>query len=325
MRNQAKLTGRRQLFALVALAIGMSTAQAAQPIKLIVPFAAGGVGDALARGIGEQLSSTLGESVVVENRPGAGNLIGLEYTKSQPADGRTIFLTSPSPFNLYPLTYKKLNYDADKDFIPVAEVAEFTNSFVTSVNQSFKTLPGYIEEVKKNPAKAQIGVTALGSGNHMATVILSGLVGVKLEPVTYKGGALIMNDLMGGHLPMGLDNSGSFIQSHHAGKIKVIATTGPQRSRALPDVPTLGELGLKGFEMANGWYAFYVRAGTPRATVDKLESAFLKAAADPKMKEKFAPMGLEINGRSGASVSSRITAEREAWRPVVLKSGYQTE
>ncbi len=306
----------------LALCSAAATASANDPIRIVVPFSPGGPADTLARALADHAAPKLGEVVIVENRPGAGNLVALDYVKRSKPDGRTLFFTSPSPFNLYPLTYRKLNYDHAKDFVPVAQVAEFTNGLAASVAHPYRTAREYVDYLKQNPTRGQIGVTALGSGNHMATVVLGDLSGVKTEPVSYKGGAAMAADLIGLHLPAAMDNIGSFLQMHRAGKLRVIAITGTTRSKAAPDIPTFEELGLAGLDKSNGWYGLFAPAGSPKATLDRLEKALVEAANDPAIQAAFIERGLEIGGRSGESLGTRIRQELETWAPIVRTSGF---
>ena len=302
-----------------------AAAHADAPIRLVIGFPPGGALDSLARSLAEDLRTTLKEPVLVENRPGASTRISIEAVKAARPDGRTILLGSTPPFVLFPMTYARLNYDVDKDFIPVAHLAIVPSVLSAGAGQPFKTVPEYVAWIKKNPAGASVGLTNLGGGLHFSVLQLSKAIGVPLAPVTYKGGAPLATDLVGGHVPLSADALASQLELHRAGKLRVLGVAGTRRLSWLPDVPTIKESGYDAFDRANAAYAAFVPAGTPKDMAAKLEAALLAAMRNPQVRAQVDRMGLEPTGLPGAEVTRIMNEDRAYWRPIVKASGFRSE
>jgi tripartite-type tricarboxylate transporter receptor subunit TctC len=302
-----------------------AAAHADAPIRLVIGFPPGGALDSLARSLAEDLRTTLKEPVLVENRPGASTRISIEAVKAARPDGRTILLGSTPPFVLFPMTYARLNYDVDKDFIPVAHLAIVPSVLSAGAGQPFKTVPEYVAWIKKNPAGASVGLTNLGGGLHFSVLQLSKAIGVPLAPVTYKGGAPLATDLVGGHIPLSADALASQLELHRAGKLRVLGVAGTRRLSWLPDVPTIKESGYDAFDRANAAYAAFVPAGTPKDVAARLEAALLAAMRNPQVRAQVDRMGLEPTGLPGAEVTRIMNEDRAYWRPIVKASGFRSE
>ena len=302
-----------------------AAAHADAPIRLIIGFPPGGALDSLARSLAEDMRTTLKEPVLVENRPGASTRISIEAVKAARPDGRTILLGSTPPFVLFPMTYARLNYDVDKDFIPVAHLAIVPSVLSAGADQPFKTVPEYVAWIKKNPAGASVGLTNLGGGLHFSVLQLSKAIGVPLAPVTYKGGAPLATDLVGGHVPLSADALASQLELHRAGKLRVLGVAGTRRLSWLPDVPTIKESGYDAFDRANAAYAAFVPAGTPKDVAARLEAALLAAMRNPQVRAQVDRMGLEPTGLPGAEVTRIMNEDRAYWRPIVKASGFRSE
>jgi tripartite-type tricarboxylate transporter receptor subunit TctC len=295
------------------------------PIRLIIGVPPGGALDNLSRSLAEDLRTTLKEPVLVESRPGASTRISIEAVKSARPDGRTILIGATPPFVLFPMTYARLNYDVDKDFIPLAHLANVPSVISAGADQPFKTLPEYVAWVKKNPAGGSVGLTNLGGGLHFSVLQLSKAIGVPLSPVTYKGGAPLATDIIGNHVPMGTDALASQLELHRAGKLRVLGVAGTKRLSWLPDVPTIKESGYDAFDRANASYAAFVPAGTPKEVVAKLEAALLAAMRNPKVRGQIDRSGLEPTGLPGAELKRMMDEDRAYWRPIVKASGFKSE
>jgi tripartite-type tricarboxylate transporter receptor subunit TctC len=308
-----------------SIALIGAAAHADAPIRLVIGFPPGGALDSLARSLAEDLRTTLKEPVLVENRPGASTRISIEAVKAARSDGRTILLGSTPPFVLFPMTYARLNYDVDKDFIPVAHLAIVPSVLSAGADQPFKTVPEYVAWIRKNPAGASVGLTNLGGGLHFSVLQLSKAIGVPLAPVTYKGGAPLATDIVGGHVPLSADALASQLELHRAGKLRVLGVAGTRRLSWLPDVPTIKESGYDAFDRANAAYAAFVPAGTPKDVAARLEAALLAAMRNPQVRAQVDRMGLEPTGLPGAEVTRIMNEDRAYWRPIVKASGFRSE
>ena len=268
---------------------------------------------------------SLNEPVLVENRPGASTRIAIENVKNAKADGKTILLGAMLPFYMFPMTYERLNYDFDKDFVSVAGLASVPSVVSTSPNQPYKTIAEYIEWLKRNPTQSSVGLTNLGGGLHFAVLGMAQTVGLPMVPVTYKGGAPLATDVMAGHIPLGTDALASQLELHRSGKIRILGVTGNKRVHWLPDVPTLKEAGMPSFERANNLYGAYVPSGTPADVVKKLEAAFLGAMQSAKVKARLEQTGLEPAATPGATMTRMMGEERTYWAPIVKASGFKAD
>ena len=315
--------------AVAALAAAPAHAQAlaagANPLRLVVGFPPGGALDTLARALAEQLRAGGEEQVLVENKPGAATRISIEYAKKSAPNGRTVLLSSNAPLILFPMTYRQLAYDVDRDFIPVAYLAEVPTVISTGADRPYKTLQEYVAWVRANPSQGSVGLTSLGGFLHFAVLGMGKSVGVPLKPVAYKGGAPLVTDLIGGHVPLSTDALGSQLELYRGGKVRILAVSGTRRNPSLPDIPTAREAGVDGFDHANASYSAFVPAGTPAETVQRLEKAFVAAMHQPEVKAAMTRAGLEATGLPGAAVARALRTEREFWRPLVQASGFRSE
>ncbi|CAN7678318.1 tripartite tricarboxylate transporter substrate-binding protein [Variovorax paradoxus] len=315
----------KTLLLAASISLAGAAAHADAPIRLVIGFPPGGALDSLARSLAEDLRTTLKEPVLVENRPGASTRISIEAVKAARPDGRTILLGSTPPFVLFPMTYARLNYDVDKDFIPVAHLAIVPSVLSAGTDQPFKTVPEYVAWVRKNSAGASVGLTNLGGGLHFSVLQLSKAIGVPLAPVTYKGGAPLATDIVGGHVPLAADALASQLELHRAGKLRILGVAGTRRLSWLPDVPTIKESGYDAFDRANAAYAAFVPAGTPKDVAARLEAALLAAMRNPQVRAQVDRMGLEPTGLPGAEVTRIMNEDRAYWRPIVKASGFRSE
>lgn len=295
------------------------------PTRIIVGYAPGGAADNLARIYAEQLRVAGQGTVLVENKPGASARLALDFVKRSKPDGKTIFI-GPSPlFTIFPLTYKKLAYDPDKDLIPAALLTEVPTVISAGAQQPYKNMKEYVEWAKRNPASASMGLATLGSSGHLGAIALGKATGVQLTPAVYRGAAPMLIDVISGNLSIGWDAIASKMQLYKGGKLQFLGVSGQKRAKALPEVPTLKEQGFNQFEFATSWYGAFVPAGTPAEVVARVEQMFLSASSDASASAKLEALGLEVVARPAKELARRIVTERNHWKPIVEASGFIAE
>ncbi len=310
---------RKVIYALAAATLPAlvsmpASAQAPDITRIVVGFAPGGVADALARVMADKIRTQVGGTVLVENKTGASARLAVQAVKAAPPNGKTILISSPSPISIFPLTYSKLGYDPDKDLIPVAHLAQVRLVASSGVGQPYKTMAEYVAWVKKNPGGQGVGLVTMGSPTHFGLLAMAKSIGVPLTPVPYK---------VGGSLPLSIDAIGAQMELYKAGKIRFLGVTGTERSPFFPEVPTLKEVGISGFEEASSWFAAFVPAGTPAATVSMLEKALIDATKNPEVRAKMATLAMEMTGYSGDTLRKMIQSERAHWKPIAEASGFK--
>lgn len=297
----------------------------AAALRLVVGFAPGGALDILARTVAEQLRAGGEEQVLVENKPGASTRISIDYVRTAAPNGRTVLLSSNAPLVIFPMTYRSLNYDLDRDFIAVAHLAEVPTVVSTGADRPHRSLQDYIAWARAHPTEANVGLTSLGGALHFAVLGMGRELGLPLAPIPYKGGAPLVNDLVGGQVSLATDALASQLELHRSGRVRILAVSGLTRNAALPDIPTLHEAGIKAFDHANAAYGAYVPVGTPPDVVRKLESALIAAMRKPQVKEALSRVGLGATGLPGQDLRRVLDEERRFWRPIVQASGFRGE
>jgi tripartite-type tricarboxylate transporter receptor subunit TctC len=285
-----------------------------KPIRIVVPYSPGGGTDAVARMMAQRLTVTLGQSVVVENRPGASANIGSEFVARAPADGYTILITAPN-FTTSEALYEKLTWRFD-DFIPVIHLVRYANVLVASPDSKMASVPDMVSRAKAARGMMTYGSAGTGSNSHLAMELLKQRVGINPEHVPYKGSGPLKTDLLGNHLLLGVDGLGGMIELIKNGQVKALAVLAPRRTPLWPDVPSLGDFGINDVD-GNGWYGALLPAGTPAAVVTKLHSAFAAALAMPEMRERLTAMGVEPVGGSSEAFRTYLLGERRKWAEVI--------
>ena len=312
--------------ALTLGAAGMAQAQShwpAKPVRIVVPFAAGGTTDILARIVGQALTTELGQSVIVDNRAGAGGNIGASMAAKSPADGYTLFMGTVGTHAINAINaslYKKMPFDPIKDFAPLTRVANVPNLLVANPAQPFKTVPELIAYAKANPGKVNFGSSGNGSSIHLSGELFKSLAKVDMVHVPYKGSAPAVTDLLGNQIGIMFDNMPSAIQHVRSGKLVPIAVTTAKRSPELPNVPTIAEAGVPGYE-ATSWFGMFAPAGTPAPVLARLNAALVKVLAQPDVKKKINEQGAETYSETPAQFAAFIQAESVKWGKVVKESG----
>ncbi|MDM0047145.1 tripartite tricarboxylate transporter substrate binding protein [Variovorax dokdonensis] len=291
-----------------------------KPITIIVPFAAGGTTDILARIVGQALGADLGQSVVIDNRAGAGGNIGGQLAARSPADGYTLFMGTVGTHAINESLYKKMPFDPIKDFAPLSRVATVPNLLVANPAQPFKTVPELIAYAKANPGKVNFGSSGSGSSIHLSGELFKSMAKVDMVHIPYRGSAPAVNDLLGNQIAIMFDNMPSAIQHVRAGKLRPIAVTTAKRSPELPDVPTIAEAGVPGYE-ATSWFGLFAPAGTPAPIVAQLNKSLVKVLNQPEVKQKIAAQGGDVVAETPEQFAAFIKAETLKWSKVVKESG----
>ena len=251
-------------------------------------------------------------------------MLAAEALKNAAPDGKTLMISPITVTVFAPLTQTKLRYDPIKDFAPVSLAATFQLALAVGPGSPAKTLHEYIAWVRANPAKATYGTPTAGGPPHFFGVMLARAAGVDLVFVPYKGGAPLVTDLVGGQVPAGITALSEMIKQHQSGKVRILASSGAQRSPAAPDVPTFKELGFAAVE-GTGWVAFHTTAGTPRPTVDRLSTAIASAIKAPEVSERLLAIGLEPVGSTPDELARRVAEDTARWAPIVKASGFRAE
>jgi len=320
--NQGLIRSCCRIAAGVALFAAAGSASAAWPdkvIRIVVPFAAGGSTDLIARKVAEGLGQRLSANVIVENRPGAGGTVGTEYVARQPADGYTILMGSVSTHGSAPCVYSKLPYDAVKDFTPLTVVATIPN--VMSVNQSVpaNTLQEFVTLLKKDPEKYSFASNGQGTSNHLAAELFKTTAGVSMVHVPYRGSGPALIDLVGGQINMMMDVVMTSYPYIKDGKLRALAVAWPPRSAMLPDVPTVAESGYPGYE-AMVWFGMLAPANMPEPLREKLTDGLVQTLHAPAMKTYLEQQGAQVSDVAGPAFGTMIKDEISKWCQVVKKA-----
>jgi tripartite-type tricarboxylate transporter receptor subunit TctC len=326
MSIQHPFTRRALLTALAAATAGaLPLAASAQsfpskPITIIVPFSAGGTTDILARVVGQALTTELGQSVIVDNRAGAGGNIGGQAAARAPADGYTLFMGTVGTHAINAALYKKMPFDPIKDFAPLTRVANVPNLLVANPAQPYKTVQELIAYAKAHPGQVNFGSSGSGSSIHLSGELFKSMAKVDMQHVPYKGSAPAVTDLLGNQIGIMFDNMPSAIQHVRSGKLRPLAVTTAKRSPELPNVPTIAESGVPGYE-ATSWFGLFAPAGTPAPIVAQLNKAIVKVLGQADVKKKLAEQGAEPVAETPEQFAAFIQKEAVKWGKVVRESG----
>lgn len=307
-----------------SIALACSTlALAAYPeksIRLVVPFATGGTSEIVARSVANSLSTSLGQSVYVDNKPGGAGNIAMEEVKRANPDGYTLILGHVGTLAVNPALFgKKLPYDPNKDFAPVTLVAKVPNVIAVSEKSNYKTLGDLIADAKKNPGKINYGSAGNGSAGHLAMEYFSSEAGIDLVHVPYKGSGPMLTDLIGGQIQATFNGLPSLMGQIKGGALRPLAVGSAERSKALPNVPTLSESGYKGFETSQ-WYGIMVPAGTPQPIIDRLQKEIAKSLKSKEDSKRMLEDGAVLVGDTPDQFGAFIKSEQTRWGKVVEKA-----
>ena len=326
---------RRLALTAALLACGLSAAAQTtwptKPVRIVVPFAAGGTTDILARAMAPELSKALGQPFIVDNRAGAGGNVGTEIVARSPADGYTLLMGTVGTHGINRALYPRLPFDPIQDFVPISMVAAVPNVMEMNADKAkqlgIDSVASFINKAKANPGQFNMASSGSGTSIHLAGELFKRMTGVQMTHVPYKGSAPALLDMVAGNADVMFDNLPSSMQQIKAGKLKALAVTSSQRSAALPDVPTVEEAGgpaLKGFE-ASSWFGLLAPKGTDAAIVQRVQQEVARALASAEMKEKMLAQGAIPSGNTPAEFAQHIAREHEKWAQVVKDSGAKVD
>ncbi len=321
-----RIVQRAALFVLLALSAAAAAAQPypSKPIRLVVPFPAGGTTDILAREVGQRLSLSLGQPVVIDNRPGAAGNIGSELVAKSAPDGYTLLMATVGTHAINPNLYARIPYDHVKDFAPVVLVAGVPNVLEVTPSLPVHSVADLINLAKEKPGQINFASSGSGTSIHLSGELFKTMAGVDMTHVPYKGSAPAITDLIGGQVQVMFDNLPSSLQQIKAGKLRAIAVTSAQRAPALPDVPTIAESGLPGFE-ATSWFGIVAPTGTPPTIIARINADVNQWLQSPEAKDKLLAQGAVAAGGSPEQFAAYIHAETEKWARVVKASGAKVD
>lgn len=313
--------------ALLAGGIGSAYAQAfpSKPIKMIVPYAAGGAADITARVLGQKMSESLGVPVVVDNKPGANGMIGTDAVAKAAPDGYTLLLDASGPLVVNPALYAKVPYDPVKDLMPISQVTTFQYVLVVPASSPLNGVPDLVAAAKARPGTLSYGSTGVGGGGHLAGELLGLMTGTQLTHVPYKGSAPALADLLGGQLSFTFDTVITSVPQVKAGKLRAYAVSGPKRAKSLPQVPTMSELGYKGFEITQ-FQGLLAPAKTDVAIIARLHQEVLKALKSPELIQRLETEGgNELVGSTPAEFAEQIKRDLELYRKLIRDANIKQE
>ncbi|MGZ5083363.1 MAG: tripartite tricarboxylate transporter substrate binding protein [Usitatibacter sp.] len=309
----------------IPLYAGMTSAQGypSKPIKIVVPYPPGGFNDTLGRTLAAKFTEDWGQPAIVENKPGANTLIGSDFVAKSAPDGYTLLVVA-FPFAVTPSLIRAMPYDTLRDFAPVALAAQSPNLLVVNPSLPVKTVAELVAMAKAKPDSLSYASTGNGSSNHISMELFKSLAGVKIVHIPYKGSAPAVTDLLGGQVHVMFDNAPNVLPQVKAGRLRALAQTGASRSAVAPDIPTVAEAGVPGYELTV-WFGLVAPAGTPREVVGKLNAEVLKILAMPDVRERFLAQGVEPLGSTPEEFRDHIRAQMAKWGKVVRDAGVQAE
>jgi tripartite-type tricarboxylate transporter receptor subunit TctC len=314
---------------ILAVAVGLSWMASAQtsyptkPIRLIVPFPPGGPTDVTARVIAEEMSQTIGQQVIIDNRAGAGGNIAAGVAAKSAPDGYTLFFATGGTHGINPSLYAKIPYDPIKDFAPVVWVSTSPNVFVAHPKFPASTMSELIAYAKANPGKVNFATAGNGTTTHMSAELLKALTGIDIVHVPYRGSAPALSDLLAGHIELMVDGLPSSMPHIKAGSIKALGVTTAQRTPSAPNVPAVSET-VRGYE-AVAWFGLLVPAGTPKQAIEKLNAEANRALRTEKIRKRYAELGAEPHGGTPEEFDKQIRTELKKWADVVKATGARVE
>ncbi len=317
---------RVMLSALAGFLLLTNTASAqsdypSRPVRIVVPTAPGGAADTTARMLAQHLSKELGQQFFVENKPGAGNIIGIEAVTRSPGDGYTLLLGAAT-ITLNHVVHAKLPYDVERDLVPVTQMTSVPNALVVHPSQPFRSLGEFIAAAKAKPGQLTYASAGVGSNLHLTMELLKHMAGINVVHVPYKGVGPAMQDLLAGHVNSMISNVASARAQVAGGQLRAIAVTSSQRVAALPDVPTMAEAGLPGFEVLN-WFGLFAPAGTPAPIVDRIQAEAARMMTSDEFKRRMAAEGADPVGSKPAEFAAFIKAEIKKWDNVAKAANIQ--
>jgi tripartite-type tricarboxylate transporter receptor subunit TctC len=316
------ITRRLLSTAMLLLATCAAQAQTKPPLKILVGFPPGGSADVIARLVADALKDDF-SPVVVDNKPGAGGRIALGMVKSAKPDGQTVIVLPSGPMVLFPHVYKKLDYDAVKDFTPISQIARFQFGVVAGPASGAKSISDMVAKAKSKPGESSYGTPGAGTLPHFMGVLMEQSSGIQLNHVPFQGGAPANNALLGGHIDYKFDVVSETAELHHSGKARIIAVTGSKRDPQVPEVPTLKEAGVN--MEATAWFAMYGPAGLSGETLSRLEKAMMKIVREPTLKDKLLKLGYDPIGSNSVDLATAQKTDLARWEKPIKATGVQLD
>ena len=302
--------------AVLVSALAAAQPYPAKPLRLVVPFPAGGATDTLARTISLKAAEKLGQQIVIDNRPGAGGTIGSDHVAKSAPDGYTFLIATGSTHSIGPIINPKIPYNVERDFVPVVYVAKTSSVLVVPATLPVKNLAEFIALAKSRPGQLNYGSSGNGTNSHLSSELFKAQAGVFITHIPYRGTGLVFTDMMSGQVHMLMDNYVTAQSNIKDGKLRVLGVTSPQRLPFLPEVPTLDEQGLKGFDVSN-WFGIYAPKGTPSDLVAKVNTAFNQALQDPDMQKRLAVLGATPTGSTPEQMGKMVAADTLKWTQLI--------
>jgi tripartite-type tricarboxylate transporter receptor subunit TctC len=293
-------------------------------IRLISPFAPGGGTDIMARALAPKLSAALGQQVIVDNRGGAGGMVGVDIAAKAAPDGYTIVIGTIGNIAVNPSLYSKMPYDPQKDLVSIGQAANALNVLVVHPSLPATTVKEFVAVAKKNPGQLNFGSSGPGATDHLAGEVFNVMAGVKMIHIPYKGGAPAMLDLVAGQVQLVFSTMATAIGSIQGKRVRALAMTGNQRYERMPELPTISEAGVKGFEVSN-WYGFYAPAGTPKEIVARLNTELVKALAMADVKTRLLDAGIIATPSSPEAFAAYAQAETKKWAKVIKAANIKVD
>ena len=295
-----------------------------RPIRLIVPYAPGGGADAIGRIIAKRVSETIGQPIVIENRGGAGAILGTEAVKNADPDGYTLLVGQSGPISINPAVYKNLRYDPVRDFAPVTMTTAYPYILVINAKLPAKNLQEFVALAKTKPGEFNFGTTGIGAANHLVAELFNSRAGLKMTHIPYRGTALAVGDLLAGQVTMVFADAVSALPHIQAGTLRALAVSSKERAAIAPDVPTIAESGYPGFD-AIGWHGILAPAKTPPAIVDRLNAEIVKALKDPATKALLETQAMQLVGNSPAEFAAFIKQDIALWQTVATQANVEVK
>ena len=320
---------RRRLTAAVSLGIAAPAAWSqsdypSKPVRFVVPVAAGGLTDILTRMLAQRLQQRLGQPVPVDNKPGAGGIIGMENAARSPADGYTLVMSYIGVAAVNPWIYPNLSYNPIKDFEPISFVANFPMVLAVHPSVPANSVQEFVALLKRQPGALNYGSAGNATTSHLAMALFLRETGTTANHIPYKGAAPAMNDLLAGQISAVFDSLTLVLPQIRSGRLRALGIASSQRTSLAPDLPTISESGVSGFEVT-GWYGVLAPAGVPKAIIDRLSREFRNIVADPEMRREMASRGIEATGSDTAAFGKLLRDENEKWRKVVLEANIKAD
>ena len=308
-------------FVVAAKAQTPAAPQLDSPLHIVVGYAPGGATDRVARIVGDKLAQKLGVPVVIENKPGAGGRLAAQQVKTTPANQNVLMLANPAVMVVAPLVFKDNGYDPERDFVPVSHVNDYDFALAVSPELPVRELNHLLAWMRANPKQANVGVPATGSLPHFFALMVGEKADVQTQVIGYRGSAPLLNDLLGGQVPVAIDTADVVLPQHEAGKLRILAVSGAQRSPFAPKIPTFKEAGLD--LSATGWNTFFAPTSMPKDKVERLSRTIHDVMQDPDTARRFKDSLMTPVVSTQAQTVAMLKAYRAQWSPVVQKSGYQ--